>query len=288
MTHAFRLLLCSLLALPGLVWLNVAVAAAPLILAVHPYLAVGEIEKRFEPLARHLGAAIGRDVVIRVPHDYDEHIKIIGMDKADIAFVGPASLIAVEQKYSAKALLGRLEVGGRSELYGHIIVRSDSPLKTLADLRGQRVALGDPHSTMSFLVPRAFLQAAGISERDVVMTASVGNHDNIALAVLTGEYAAGAVKDETFGKYAARGLRSLAELPHVSDHAFIASSRLPPEIVERLRRALFVLRDSDTGRAILKNIQPNLTAIIPAQSGDYDNLRNLLFPQKQPAKARRP
>jgi phosphonate transport system substrate-binding protein len=274
--------------LVGVLGAKAVLAAAPLVMAIHPYLAVGEIEKRFAPLARQLVLATGRDVVIRVPRDYEEHIGVVGRDEADIAFLGPASLLAVERKYGAKALLGRLETAGRAELYGHIVVRADSPLQKLADLRGKRMAFGDPQSTMSYLVPKAVLQAAGIAESDFAVASFVGNHDNIASAVLAGNFDAGAVKDETFDKFATRGLRSLAELPHVADHAFVATRRVPDELVVRLRVALQGLRDSESGRAILKGLQPNLTAIIPAQGRDYDSLRRLLYPSAKRSEARRP
>lgn len=287
MPSAFHRLLCSLVALAGLLWLKVAVAAAPLVLAVHPYLAASEINKRFAPLARYLTTAVGREVIIRVPHDYDEHIQTVGRDDADIAFLGPASLIAVERNYGVRPLLGRLEVAGKAELYGHIVVRRDSPVNTVADLRGKRMAFGDPQSTMSYLVPKAVLQAAGISERDLLVASFVGNHDNVASAVLAGDFDAGAVKDETFDKYAPRGLRSLVQLPHVADHAFVASRRLSGDTVERLRTALHGLRGSEAGRTILKGIQPNLTAIVAAQSSDYDSLRRLLPAPGKPAESRR-
>jgi phosphonate transport system substrate-binding protein len=277
MPSLIRRLICPFVALAGLLLAAAASAAAPLILVVHPYLSAAEINQRFAPLARHLAAAIGREVAIRVPRDYDEHINIVGRDEADIAFLGPASLLAIEEKYGARPLLGRLEVGGHLELGGHFIVRRDSPLKSLTDLRGKRIAFGDPQSTMSHLVPKAMLRSAGIADNELLAVSSVGSHDNIALAVLAGDYDAGAVKDEIFDKYAARGLRSLAELPRVADHAFIASRRLPGETVERLRGALHGLRDSEAGRSILASIQSNLTAIVPARAGDYDSLRRLLL-----------
>ena len=269
-------LIRSYVVLAGLLLAAGASAAAPLILAIHPYLSAAEINQRFAPLARHLAIATGREVVIRVPRDYDEHIKIVGRDETDIAFLGPASLLAIEERYGAKPLLGRLEVGGHRELRGHIIVRRDSPLNSLTDLRGKRIAFGDPQSTMSHLVPKAVLRDAGIGDSDILAVGSVGSHDNIALAVLAGDYDAGAVKDDIFDKYAARGLRSLAELPRVADHAFTASRRMPGETVERLRTALHGLRDSEAGRSILASIQGNLTAIAPAGAGDYDSLRRLL------------
>src|SRR3989344_2974191 len=129
-------------------------AKEPLILAVHPYLPVKEIITRFTPLADYLGKEIGRPVAVRVGRDYEEHIVHVGKDRADIAFMGPSSYLMVVAKYGKKPLLARLETDGNPLFRGYFIVRQDSPLKSLADLKGKRMAFGDRGSTMRHLVPQ--------------------------------------------------------------------------------------------------------------------------------------
>ncbi|MDH4134898.1 MAG: PhnD/SsuA/transferrin family substrate-binding protein, partial [Gammaproteobacteria bacterium] len=158
-----------------------AVAAeSPLILGVHPYLPPKEIHERFAPLAAYLGQSLHRPVMVRVGRDYDEHSTAIGKDQIDIAFMGPAPYVALIKTYGPKPLLARLEVDGKPQLVGVIVTRTDSPLRTLAALKGKRFAFGDRQSTMSHTVPQRMLEQAGVPEKTLARHEFLGAHKNVA------------------------------------------------------------------------------------------------------------
>lgn len=251
-------------------------AKEPLILAVHPYLPVKEIITHFTPLADYLGKEIGRPVSVRVGSDYQEHIAYVGNDEADIAFMGPAPYVTMVAKYGKKPILARLETDGNPLFRGYFIVRQDSPLKSLAGLKGKRMAFGDRDSTMSHLVPQYLLEKAGVPLDKLAEYKFLGSHNNVVLAVLSGDFDAGAVKDEVFDKYAKQGLRALADTPYYSDHVFVTRSTLAPGTIQALRSAMLKLKDTPGGREILEAIKPHTTALVPAADADYDNLRQVL------------
>jgi len=253
-----------------------AAAGKPLILAVHPYLPSKELIQRFTPLANYLGNEIGRSIEVRVGSDYDEHIAYVGKDQVDIAFMGPAAYIMVVAKYGNKPLLARLETDGNPLFRGYFIVRQDSPLKSLADLKGKRMAFGDRDSTMSHLVPQYMLEKAGVPLDKLAEYKFLGSHNNVVLAVLSDDFDVGAVKDEVFDKYAKQGLRALADTPYYSDHVFVTRSTLASGTVQALRSAMLRLKDTPGGREILEAIKPHTTALVPAVDADYDNLRQVL------------
>ena len=139
-----------------------AYADKPLILAVHPFLPHEELENKFTPVANYLSTQTGFTIQVKIGSDYDEHIRFIGLDKVDIAYMGPASYVIMERLYGAKPLLAKLEVNGQAYFEGNIIVRSNSHIKTLNDLKNKRFAFGDPSSTMSYIVPHHLLHQAGV------------------------------------------------------------------------------------------------------------------------------
>ena len=272
----------SLLAFLLLLFGPAAVGAAseplqrPIVLAVHPYLPSVDLQKRFAPLAEYLGRVLGQKVVVRVGRDYEEHIMAIGSDGVDIAFMGPAPYVKLVARYGAKPLLARIETKGDAYLSGVIITRSDSPLRSVAGLRGKVFAFGDPDSTMSSLVPRYALQLAGVPLTALAHYEYLGAHENVALGVLAGDFDAGAVKVEGFDAFAARGLRVLAKLPRVSEHLFVTRADLPASQVTLLRSALLNLKTTPQGSAIMRSIQKNMTAMVPVADADYTNLRAIL------------
>ncbi|MBI3570337.1 MAG: phosphate/phosphite/phosphonate ABC transporter substrate-binding protein [Gammaproteobacteria bacterium] len=272
----FVAVLFAFLALSANTLSGIARAEEPLTLAVHPYLPTKEVMARFTPLADYLSKEIGRPVVVRVGGNYQEHIAHVGKDQADIAFMGPAPYITMVAKYGKKPMLARLEIKGQPLFQGHFIVRNDSPLKSLADLKGKRFAFGDRESTMSHLVPQYMLEKAGVTLDKLADHKFLGSHNNVVLAVLSGDFDAGAVKDEIYDKFAPQGLRSLASTPFFSEHLFVTRNTLSPDIIQTVRTAMLRLKDTPRGREILKAINPNTTALVPAADADYDNLRDVL------------
>lgn len=250
--------------------------AEPLILAVHPYLARSELLVRFTPLADALAGALGRPVVVRVGNSFEEHEVAIGTDSVDIAYLGPAPYVVMVRQFGPKPLLVRQVVNGDPMLHGEIVVRSDSPIQTLADLKGKRFAFGDAQATAGHVIPAAMLRKAGIRESDLGMHRFLGSHRNVALAVLAGDYDAGAVKEEVFAQFAPRGLRSITTQLPVPDHVFVASRKLPPRLVDALRDALLAMGSTPAGQAAMRAIEPGLNEFVPVRDSDYDGLRALM------------
>ena len=256
--------------------------AAPLVLAVHPYASAADIEKRFSPLVKKLSSDIGLSVVLRISPDYEGHIEALGEQRVDIAYIGPAEWLITEARYGRRPLLGKVIFEGRQGLSGHLVTRQ--PMTTpasqtnaaLSTLRGQRIAFVDNKSTMGYLVPMAVLKRAGVREQDFHSSKFVGNHENVAMGVLAGEFQAGAIKDETYEKYKAQGLYSLYQMPTVPEHIFVASPRVPAEWQALIQRSLFSMAETPEGKVALQAIRADLSKISSVTEQDFSALRTLL------------
>lgn len=254
----------------------------PYILAVHPYLPPFEIKKRYSPLADYLSGKLAHPVVIRVSSDYVEHIRAIGADRVEFAFAGPAPYVHMVADYGMKNLLARIETSGQPVFTGNIVVRKDSAVNSLNELKGARFAFVSRESTMGFLLPYRMLLARKVTLDDLAMYDFLNSHQNVALAVKIGDFDAGAVKHEVF--LAMRdSLRSIAETPKISEHLFLASKKLNPEVIAKARAALLAIKKEKNGAQILQSIKPDITDLVEARDGDYDSIRTLLAlrPQDQ-------
>ena len=180
---------------------------ADLILEVHPFKPPTQLVAAFAPLADYLSGKLGQPVTVRIAKDYQTHIEAIGNDAVDLAYLGPVAYVKLRAAYGPRPLLARQQIGNSPVFHGKIFVRQNSPLQTLADLKGQRFAFTEPHSTMGYLVPRYQLWQAGIPVERLATYQFLGDHVNVALGVLTGDYDAGAVKEDVFELYKGRGLR---------------------------------------------------------------------------------
>lgn len=255
-----------------------AAAGQELTLLIHPYMTSAEIHKKFSPLAAYLGKETGKKIVVTISKDYQQQIDAVGKDQMGLAYMGPNEYVEMTQKYGKKPLLACQEIAGKPFLYGMIIIRKDSPLTSLAELTGKRIAFVTPESTMGYVVPRLMMQEAGVELKQAAQADFLKNHSNVALAVLNGYYDAGAVKDETFYAYQERGLKILAQSPAVHEHVLVASSSLSDSMVATLRKALLKLNDP----AVLTAIHPTLTRLVAVKDDDYDSLRQILRSSTKP------
>ncbi len=268
--------LCSLAISISAVFAISAAAEDSLIFAVHPYLPATELVKRYTPLMEYLGRKLNQPVQLQISKDYQDHIDKIGRDEVDIAYMGPASYVKVVKHYGTKPILARLEINGKPFFQGIIIIREDSSISKLADLSGKSFAFGDPNSTMSHLVPRYMLWENAVKIEKLADHAFLDTHNNVALAVLAGDYDAGAVKEAVFYKYQTRGLKVLEKTPEISEHLFIARKNLQSAKIKALREALYGLNKDEQGGTIMSAIKKTMTGMVPANDKDYNNLRTIL------------
>lgn len=272
------LMLCSLLMLAIVphALATETLSTQPLVMGIHPYKSASSLLVMYKPLAAYLSRKTGRPVNVAIAKDYATHIRLIGEDKVDIAYMGPASYIELVSRYGKKPLLARQEIHGRPTFQGKIIVRQDSPLQTLANLVGTRFAFGDPASTMSHLVPRYMLLEAGVTVDRLAKYAFLRSHDNVALAVLAGDYDAGAVKEGVYNKYQPRGLKILATTPALSEHLFVSSKLIDDDVRQNISEALLRLKNDPQGTDIMYTLKPGMTAWVEVSDTDYDNLRMVI------------
>jgi phosphonate transport system substrate-binding protein len=177
---------------------STACASGELVLGVHPYKPASQLIAAYAPLANYLGEKLGQPVTVRVSRDYQAHIDAVGRDEFDFAYIAPLSYVRMTARYGPIPLLARQAIGGNVTFHGKIIVRKDSTIRTLADLKGKRLAFVEPESTMGYLVPRQMLKDKGITARQLARQRFLGDHANVALAVLAGDDDAGAVKEDVF------------------------------------------------------------------------------------------
>lgn len=277
-THPFALV--GTLALLLFLTAHPAQSQEPLKLCVHPYLSASELVKRYTPLAEYLGRQLGRPVMAEIGSSYDTHIHKIANGIVDIAFMGPASYVKLTSQYGKRQLLAAFKTKEGKFFHGHIMVRKDSPITSLAQLKGKRFVFGDRASTLSHIVPRHMLLKAGIDVKQFSQVSYVANHDNIALGILAGTFDAGAVKEEVFLQYEPQGLRSLARSAPITDHVFIARDNLPKETVQALRKALLHLSNSAEGRQIISGMRNDVIDLVPADDRDFDVLRVIMDEMK--------
>lgn len=230
-----------------------------------------KMNKSFTPLARFVSGVLGRPLTVRLGRDYAEAIADLGTGRALVSYQTPSTYIEAHERYGAEPLVVPLHQG--EPFYrAAIVVRAQSDIEEVAALAGRRFAFGDPKSTGSKAMPEFMLRQAGVRLEDLARYGFVGNHDNVAQAVLANEYDAGGLMLSVAERYTEQGLRILAVSDPIPQFPICASPVLPTEDRRRLVEALVALEDPK----ILAALGSHITGFAPIRDEDYDSVRAML------------
>ena len=207
---------------------------------VIPLEAPAMMHRRYQPLTEYLTQSLGRTVELVVGLDYMQTIKDLEDGVTDLAFLTPTTYIEAHDKFGAVLLVKALRKG-LPYTHAAIVARSGSGIERLEDLRGKRFAFGDRMSTSSYLIPRSMLAEAGVRLEDLKDHAFLGHHDDVARAVLAGEYDAGGLMESTAGKFLEQGLKVLKTSIEIPEFNICASKGLDAGTLESIKKALTAL-----------------------------------------------
>ena len=251
-------------------------AQEPLILGIHPYLSREEIIKKFSPLRVYLYNKLKKEVIIKIGNTYEDHIKSIGLNKVDIAFVGPSEYVFLVNEFGYQKVICTLDVNGKPFFRGKIITSKDAPIFSLKDLIGKSFAFVQKESTMGFIIPEIMMRKVGVKLSSLKYYNFVGTHENVVYGILAGDYDAGAVKEEVYKRFKHTPIKIIATTPPIPEHLFLVRRTMPDKLFRKIKQAFFELNKTKEGLNILKSINSAATGIEPVNDKDYDVLREYM------------
>jgi len=208
-----------------------------------------ELFRRWTPVLKVVTERTGLCFSLTVPKTNPEFEALFLRGQPDRVFLKPYHQVM------AFRAQGYLPILADSEpLTGIIVVRNDSPIKTLRDLNGQTMAFPAPNAFAASLLLRAIITDLQIPFR----TQYVQSHSNVYRSVASGTIAAGGGVNNTLMRepQALRNeLRVLYESPGFRSHPLSAHPRVPSHLRVEISDVLYKLALNDEGRSLLNQIQ---------------------------------
>jgi len=280
--HSRRTLLRSLaaLSLAGS-WLLAAPAvhaqAGVLRVSAIPDEAPSELQRKFKPLGEYLKARTGMDVQFTPVTDYAAVVEGLASKKIDLAWLGGFTFVQAKLRTEGQVvpIVQRAE---DEKFTSKFIVPLDSPIKSVADLKGHTFTFGAPSSTSGSLMPRWYLQQQGIvPERDFKTVAYSGAHDATVAFVASGRAEAGALNTSVLDKLVeqhnpnAAKVRVLATTPPFFDYNWTVRPGLDPALVRKLTDAFLALDPARPADKEILDLQ-RASKFIPTKASNYDGI----------------
>lgn len=248
---------------------------AVLRLGIVPLQSPAEMYRRFTPLADYLSEELGVKVELRVASNFEAAVRELGQGKTEFCYMTPSTYIQARRDYGAKVLVKALREG-KPFHHAVIIARQGGSIKTVRDIKGRSFAFGDQSSTSSHIVPRAMLLEEGIELKDLSFYNYMGHHDDVARAVVKGEFDAGGVMEAVAYKYKDQGLALIRFSPEIPEFN-IAAHNADEQTSQRIKMAFIELGANEPSKAaVLKSIDQNYTGFAEAAPGDYDSIMDIM------------
>jgi len=232
----------------------------------------------YQPFINYLSENTPYQFEIKLSRVYQDTIDRLGSGEIVIASCGPVSYIQAKEKYDVKPIVRALSKDGKPYYRGIIIVRRDSPIHTLSDLKGKSFAFGQAWSTAGHILPEYYLMKGKVRLEDLKEYSFLRHHDSVANAVLRGQFDAGAVKDIIAYKYEKEGLRFIFFTDPIPTVPIVVRSDAPKELVDSVKRSLLKLNLKDPGdQKIMAEWDEEFKyGFSEALDSNYDPIRKIL------------
>jgi phosphonate transport system substrate-binding protein len=158
-------------------------------LGVHPLHNPKKLYSVFNPLAKYLSDQL-EDVTIRVQasKDYPSYDQKLAQKAFDLTLPNPYQTITHYQ-YGYQTIA---QMGTNDNFRGIILVRKDSGIQTIDDLRGKKISYPAPTALAATMMPQYFLHQQGLDLKNDTTTLYVGSQESSIMNVYLKLTAAGA------------------------------------------------------------------------------------------------
>jgi phosphate/phosphite/phosphonate ABC transporter binding protein len=245
-----------------------------------PHLSPDRMRATRSALAAYLSQGLGVPVELVIGADYDDVGERMSRGEIDIAEFSPFAFVRARRKTRLRVLASAIQSGSATS-GGYIIVRDDSPRKTIDDLRGARFGFVDPASTSGFLYPMKLFKDRGIDPATFfASTTFMGSHDGVLLGILDGGIEAGATWQGSFSALKVeKGIdplefRVIAKMPRTPQDVLCIRESGSRELGDAITQLALRLnmREKST-RDILSAMSIN--GYVPADASVYDQVERI-------------
>ncbi|MBO9999649.1 MAG: phosphate/phosphite/phosphonate ABC transporter substrate-binding protein [Cyanobacteria bacterium SID2] len=198
-------------------------------------------------------------------------------NQLDIAFAGPSEYLLLNARARAVPIVAVT----RPTYYPVVVVRRNSDIKSLTDLKGKNVAMQNPGATAGHIYASKFFLDIGLDPRSDIRVKMLKNEGLNAL--LNGDVDAWMTSTNTYSRWVREAGLSEDDVPilmkgeSLPNDLFVANVNLDPEFIEEMRERMLE-HQKQLLQALLAspvNDKYSDSEFASVSDSDYDELREL-------------
>ena len=213
--------------------------------------------------------------------DYAAVVEAMRAGHSELAYLGPASYGLARRVMGERVAptFRYIDNEGMEGYYSAMIVKADSPIRRLEDMRGKTLGFSDPNSTSGFQVPGWFLRRQGMDPATYFSrTGFTGSHEQGVMAVINGTFDAAVLaysneRRNTFQRMVEKGMipegavRVIWKSPLIPNSPIVLRMDLPEGFRREVIAALTALPDRDP--QAFRDMSSGARGMAPAKHEDY-------------------
>ena len=216
---------------------------------VVPQHTAAKIYTTWSPLLQRVGQEAGLCFELRVAPTIPEFEQRLLKGEPEFVFLNPYHAVLAHQRKKYQPLLADSE----DLLTGILVVRADSPIKSLNELKGNNISLPAPNAFAASLLIRAEMAKRKIDINPVF----VKTHSNVYRSVIGKDAVAGGGVNYTLDNEVPevrQQLRVLFETSAYTPHPVATHPSVPAAVRDRFLKATLKLMQDEEGRKLLDGI----------------------------------
>jgi phosphonate transport system substrate-binding protein len=244
-----------------------------------PEEAATEQVRKFTPLATYLEKQLDMKVQFTPVTDYPAAVESLVNKKVDLVWFGGFTFVQASIRSGGKIvpLAQREEDTNFKSVF---IAKTNSGIKSLADMKGKQVSFGSQSSTSGHLMPRSFLLQANIEpEKDFKRVAYSGAHDATIASVVSGKVDAAALDITVWQKFVSENKVNTQDVnvffttPSYYNYNWSVHADMPAQQREKIKAALLALNPANPEHAEILKLN-RATRYVPTTSENYKGLES--------------
>jgi phosphonate transport system substrate-binding protein len=224
-----------------------------LTLGIFPYLSPNQMMEQLSPLRKRIEEALGKKVSMVSAPDFMSYVDRTTKGEYDLVLTAP-HMGRLAQKRDGWQLV--VQSGQKTATV--ILVRKDSGIQRLEELRGKKMAVGNWRS-VTYLLAEEALTKKGLTLGKDVEVVETATFSNVVQSVFLGEADAGATPTLLWDKWVnvnEEQHNQLQEIfrapPATPSFLVMASPKTDQATIRRLRESLLSFQDTEEGKIFLQ------------------------------------